>query len=167
MSRKRVLINAGLGVLVFGLAVAGVIALAAPREDPNARLPTATVQRGALEATVTASGNVGSGATASLVPRGSAGIVKKVRVTTGQAVTRGEVLVRLDDTAAQEQLDSALVGLSSAEASLQTATQGRTGAERNADAAAVASAGGVAGAVSGSTAATGRSGATSTRRETS
>ncbi|HRA76378.1 MAG TPA: hypothetical protein PLE12_09100, partial [Propionicimonas sp.] len=76
MSRKRVLINAGLGVLVLGLAVAGVIALAAPREDPNARLPTATVQRGALEATVTASGNVGSGATASLVPRGSAGIVK-------------------------------------------------------------------------------------------
>ena len=140
MSRKRVLINAGLGVLVFGLAVAGVIALAAPREDPNARLPTATVQRGAFEATVTASGNVGSGATASLVPRGSAGIVKRVRVTTGQAVTRGEVLVRLDDTAAQEQLDSALVGLSSAEASLQTATQGRTGAERNADAAAVASA---------------------------
>ncbi|HRA07155.1 MAG TPA: HlyD family efflux transporter periplasmic adaptor subunit [Propionicimonas sp.] len=137
---KRLLINTGLGVLVLGLAVAGVVALAAPRTDPNANLPTATVQRGALEATVTASGNVGSGATASLVPRGTGGIVKKIYVTTGQEVSRGDELLRLDDTAAQEQLDSALVALTSAEASLQTATQGRTSAERKADAAAIAAA---------------------------
>ncbi|MDQ7991331.1 MAG: HlyD family efflux transporter periplasmic adaptor subunit [Propionicimonas sp.] len=140
MNGRRVLINTGLGVLVLGLGIAGVAALAAPRQDPTANLPTATVQRGALEATVTASGNVESGATASLQLKGTGGIVTKVYVTTGQEVSRGDKLVRVDDTDAQAQLDSALVALDSAEASLQTATQGRTGAERRYDAAAVASA---------------------------
>lgn len=129
-----------MGVLVLGLTVAGVAALAAPREDPTAHLPTATVQRGFLEATVTASGNIESGATASLQMRGAGGIVAKVYVATGQQVSRGDKLVRVDDTDARAQLESALVALDSAEASLQTTTQGRTSAERQADAAAIAAA---------------------------
>lgn len=140
MNRKRILINAALGVVALGLAVAGVAALLTPRADPSAGLPTAKVQRGSLEATVTASGNVGSGATASLSAQGSGGTVEKVYVTTGQEVSRGDALVRLDDTSAQDKLDSALVALDSAHASLQTATQGRTSAERKVDAASVATA---------------------------
>lgn len=137
MNRKRVLINVGLGGLIVVLGGAGALALMMPRDDPNANLLTATVQRGELQATVTASGNVESGAIANLQP-GGGGVVTEVLVTTGQSVKQGDQLVRLDDTDAQAQLESALVGLRSAEASLTTATQGRTGTEREADAAGIA-----------------------------
>lgn len=132
--------NVGLGVVVLGLGAAGLAALASPREDPLANLTTTTVTRGVLEATVTASGNTESGRTASLEIAGTGGIVEKVYVTTGQRVSRGDELVRIDDKAARQQLDSALVQLRSAKASLTTATQGRTSAERRADSAGVAAA---------------------------
>ena len=140
MSRRRVLVNVGLGVVVLALGVAGVAALLSPRTDPLAAVTLATVARGTLEATVTASGNVESGRTASLQVAGTGGVVEEVYVATGERVAAGDPLVRVDDTSAQDQLASALVQLRSAEASLTTATQGRTSAERASDAAGVASA---------------------------
>lgn len=140
MNRRRVVVNSILGVAVLGLGAAGLAALASPRTDPNAGRPTTTVVRGPLEATVTASGNVESGVTATLQPAGTGGVVTEVYVTAGQQVSQGEELVALDDTAARLQLDSALAGLAQAEAALTTATQGRSAAERKADAAGVAQA---------------------------
>ena len=140
MNRRRVIVNSILGVAVLGLGAAGLVALASPRTDPNAGRPTTTVVRGALEATVTASGNIESGVTANLQPAGAGGVVTKVYVATGDQVDIGDELVALDDTAAQQQLDSALAGLAQAEAALTTATQGRSASERKADAASVAAA---------------------------
>ncbi|MFT4108365.1 HlyD family efflux transporter periplasmic adaptor subunit [Propionicimonas sp.] len=140
MSRRRVLLNVGLGAAVLVVAVAGVVALASPRQTPTITAPTATVARGTLAATVTASGNVHSGVTASLQLAGSGGIVTHVYVRTGEKVTAGDRLVAVDDTAARQQLASAQASLRSAQGSLTTTTQGRTSAEKRSDSASVASA---------------------------
>ncbi|MGV8908541.1 MAG: efflux RND transporter periplasmic adaptor subunit [Propionicimonas sp.] len=140
MNRRRVIVNSILGVTLLGLTVAGGVALLMPRADPNANTPTTKVVRGTLDATVTASGNVQSGLTASLQMAGNGGVVTKVYVKEGRKVTAGDKLVAVDDTAAQQQLESALATLKSAEAGLATATQGRTSPERRSDAASIASA---------------------------
>ena len=138
--RRRIWVNVALAVAVLAVGAVGVVALVSPRQDPLAGLTTTKVVRGELEATVTASGNIVSGRTASLQMQGTGGTVEEVYVTVGQKVAEGDPLVRVDDTAAQEKLDSALIQLESAQASLTTATQGRTSAERSADAAGIASA---------------------------
>ncbi len=140
MNRRRVIVNSLLGVTVLGLTVAGGIALATPRTDPNADVPTTKVVRGTLDATVTASGNVQSGITASLQVGGNGGTVTKVYVKEGRKVSLGDKLVAVDDTAAQQQLESASANLRAAQAGLATATQGRTNAEKRSDAASIASA---------------------------
>ena len=140
MNRRRVLINTGLGALALGLVVAGVVALAAPREDPNASLPTALVVRGPLQATVTATGNTVSGRTASLQFAGTGGTITKVYVRPGVRVSEGDRLARIDATSARQQLASAKASLRTAQAALTTTTAGRTSAERAADSAQVASA---------------------------
>ncbi|HEY3408351.1 MAG TPA: HlyD family efflux transporter periplasmic adaptor subunit [Propionicimonas sp.] len=140
MNRRRVIVNSILGVALVGLTVAGGMALITPRVDPNANVPTTKVVRGTLDATVTASGNVESGLTANLQMAGTGGVVTKVYVKVGRKVTVGDKLVAVDDTAAQQQLESALATLKAAEAGLTTATQGRTSAEKKSDAASIASA---------------------------
>lgn len=140
MNRRRVIVNTVLGVTLLGLTVAGGVALLTPRTDPNADVPTTKVVRGTLDATVTASGNVQSGLTASLQLAGTGGVVTKVYVKEGRKVSVGDRLVAVDDTAAQQQLDSAQANLKAAEAGLATATQGRTTAEQRSDAASIASA---------------------------
>lgn len=140
MNRRRAVVNTLLGVTLLGLTVAGGVALLTPRSDPNADVPTTKVVRGTLDATVTASGNVQSGLTASLQMTGTGGVVKKVYVKEGRKVSFGDKLVAVDDTAAHQQLDSAQANLNAAEAGLATATQGRTTAERSSDAASIASA---------------------------
>jgi len=140
MNRRRVIVNSILGVALLGLTVAGGLSLITPRADPNANVPTTKVVRGTLDATVTASGNVESGLTANLQMAGTGGVVTKVYVKEGRKVTFGDKLVAVDDTAAQQQLESALANLKQAEAGLTTATQGRTSAEKKSDAASIASA---------------------------
>ncbi len=140
MNGRRVLINAGLGALALGLGVAGVVALATPRADPNASLPTALVVRGPLQATVTATGNTVSGRTASLQFSGAGGTVTKVYVNPGDRVEEGDRLARIDATSAHQQLGSAKATLRTAQAALTTTTAGRTSAEQAADSAQLASA---------------------------
>lgn len=132
--------NVALAVILLGVGVVGVVLLLSPGKSETAGLTTTKVVRGELEATVTASGNIVSGRTASLQPSGSGGTVEEVFVMVGQKVSEGDQLLRVDDTSARSQLDSALVQLDSAHAGLLTATQGRTGVEKAADAAGIASA---------------------------
>ncbi len=132
--------NVALAVILLGVGVVGVVLLLSPGKSATAGLTTTKVVRGELEATVTASGNIVSGRTASLQMQGTGGTVEEVYVTVGQQVAEGDPLVRVDDTAAQDKLDSARIQLESAQASMTTATQGRTSAERSADAAGIASA---------------------------
>ncbi len=137
---RRILVNVGLGILVVGLGVAGLVALFSPRQDPYANLPTTKVLRGTLDATVTASGNVESGVTASLQMPGTGGVITKVFARTGRKVNTGDRLVKVDPTAARDQLASAQATLASANAAMTSARRGRTAAEQRADGASIAAA---------------------------
>lgn len=140
MNRRRLALNLALGGVVFLLMIAGAIALVAPSASPTAKLATVTVQRGVLQATVTASGNIKGGASVSLSGPATAGKVKRVFVELGQEVKRGDRLVGFDDSDARAELESAQTALASARAGLQTATQARSRAERESDAASIAAA---------------------------
>lgn len=137
MKRPAILI-AAIGSAALVVAVGGV-ALANSRGD-SPTVPTAVVGRADLESTVTASGNVRSGVTSELSPRGIGGVVTEVYVQPGDKVEIGDRLVAIDDTAARQQLDAAEAGLAAARAGLTTAEQGRSEAERSADRAAIAAA---------------------------
>lgn len=140
MNRRRIALNIGLGAVVLALGVAGVVAVASPRSRATAQVATTKVVRGTLSATVTASGNVSSGITSDLTMPGTGGIVTDVLVKTGDQVSAGDPLVRIDDTAARQQLASARASLAAAQATMTTTTQGRTSAQKKSDSATVASA---------------------------
>src|SRR5690606_24420119 len=80
--------------------------------------PTARVTRGNVTATVSASGSVASARERSL-DFGTTGTVEKIYVKAGDRVRKGQVLARLDDTAARENLEAA-------KASLEAAAEGDT-----------------------------------------
>ena len=131
-SRKRAIIITVVTVAI--VAVGAMVALsvsANSQQAPPGR--TATVTRGTMNATVTASGNVTSAVEVDLQLAGSAGTVTKIFVREGQRVTPGQALLRIDDTAARRQLATARASLASARAQLTTATQGRSAAERRVD----------------------------------
>ena len=115
--RKALIIN---GVLVV-LLIAGIGAVVSSlRGGPAAEStpPTARVTRGNVTATVSASGSVASARERSL-GFGTTGTVEKIYVKAGDRVRKGQVLARLDDTAARENLEAA-------KASLEAAAEGDT-----------------------------------------
>ena len=132
-SRKRVIIISVVAVAVVAVGAMVVLSVSAAnsRQAPPGR--TAAVTRGTLTSTVTASGNVTSAVEIDLQLSGSAGTVTKIYVREGQRVSRGQQLLRIDDTAARRQLATAKASLASAEAQLTTATQGRSAAEKRVD----------------------------------
>lgn len=132
-SRKRVIIISVIAVAVVAVGAMAALSVSAAnsRQEPAGR--TAAVIRGTLTATVTASGNVTSAVEIDLQLAGSAGTVTKIYVREGQRVSRGQPLLRIDDTAARRQLATAEAGVASAEAQLTTATQGRAAAEQRVD----------------------------------
>jgi len=81
---------------------------------------TATVQRGTVQASVTASGNVSSATTTSL-DFATSGTLTAVDVAIGDTVSVGEVLAKIDPSSAQTALTAAQDRLSSAEYNLKEA----------------------------------------------
>jgi multidrug efflux pump subunit AcrA (membrane-fusion protein) len=123
---------------VIALALVLVVALTVwtVRTDDTADVSatqTSTVDRGAVAATVTASGNVESATTVNVDFEGSGGVVEAVFVKEGQRVDRGDRLAMVDRTSARQGLRSALATLQSARASYATTTQGRTAQEQAQD----------------------------------
>jgi membrane fusion protein, macrolide-specific efflux system len=102
------------------LAVAGGIYFSFFRPDTaNASVQTATVTRGTVQETVSASGTIASARTVG-ANFSATGTVSKILVRAGQRVRAGQLLTRLDDSSAREQLAAARVALRSARASLAT-----------------------------------------------
>lgn len=133
-SRRTLIMN---GVIVVALLLTLTsIAFTITRDDTSAAssTQTSTVDRGAVTASVAASGNVASTKSVDVSFTGSGGIVKKIYVKEGQHVRRGQRLAQVDQTSARQGLDSALAGLKSAEGSFTTATQERSSAEKAQDA---------------------------------
>jgi HlyD family secretion protein len=126
--KKRTWIINGILVLVI-LAVIGLIALfLRPMEEPVA-LRTVVVDQGTATVTVTATGTVQAAETLDL-NFGSAGRVERVNVTVGDTVAAGQVLARIDDTAAQQQLAGAHSPLAQALSGSRSARSTLSAAQR-------------------------------------
>jgi HlyD family secretion protein len=140
MSRPRLLVNAALAVAVVGAATFGYLSIGDPGTAAASAAQTSRVTRGALTATVTASGNVASARSVGVDLQGSGGVVTGVYVRAGDHVRKGQRLVKVDDTAARQGLATARVSLAAAQAQLTSATEGQTSQERARDEAATAAA---------------------------
>jgi macrolide-specific efflux system membrane fusion protein len=135
--RPAILINAALAVLavIGGLWAVQIVrgGSSAAAANANQRTRNVPVTVGAVTQTVSASGSVASAVTASAT-FGTAGTVTEIDVKVGDTVTKGQVLAKVDPTAAQAALDTAKANRSAAYAA-QTRAK-----DANSDAATLASA---------------------------
>ncbi|WP_182883569.1 efflux RND transporter periplasmic adaptor subunit [Microbispora sp. H10949] len=111
--RRTLVINGVLVVLLLGGIAAAWASLGGDSSAGAAPLTT-RVTRGTVLASVSASGSVESARTRAL-SFGTNGTVEAVLVETGDKVKKGQVLARLDDTAARESLEAAKASLDAAD----------------------------------------------------
>jgi HlyD family secretion protein len=108
---KRILTLAVILIVLAGVGTAAYLRFAArPAAAASANLPTATVQRGTLVATVNAAGNVNAAQDVVLNFQQS-GTVQKIDVQVGDTVKAGQVLAELDTANLTLQLKNAQVNL--------------------------------------------------------
>jgi macrolide-specific efflux system membrane fusion protein len=110
--RRALILNGALGVLLLGGAG---VAYASLNGGSSAEVApqTTRVTRGTVLSAVSASGSVESARARSL-SFGASGTVEKIYVASGDKVSKGQILARIDDTAAQESVDAAAASLSAA-----------------------------------------------------
>src|ERR1700722_11987506 len=124
------------GVLVVAVCAATALGLDSVFAGTSAATAgatrTATVQRGTVQASVTASGNISSATTTSL-DFATSGTLTAVNVAVGDHVTVGEVLAKIDPSSAQTALTAAEDQLSSAEYNVKEAKAGPTSAQQALD----------------------------------
>src|SRR5690349_15763795 len=135
--RPAILINAALAVLAVagGLWAVQIVrgGSSAAAASSNTRTRMVPVTMGTVTQPVSASGSVASALTAS-ANFGTAGTVTEIDVKVGDTVTKGQVLAKVDPTAAQAALDTAKANRTAAYAA-QTRAR-----DANSDAATLASA---------------------------
>lgn len=116
--RRRLIWGAAAGVIALigvGLLIGG--RLTSDRPVAGERV---TVERGTVTASVTATGEAASAADVAL-QFDAPGVVTRVSVTPGDTVAAGDVLARIDDTLAVQQVAAARSSLAQALANAQTA----------------------------------------------
>src|SRR5215472_8145534 len=122
--RGAVMLNVAL--LAVAAVLGGVIYYAyRPAAAAAAPVSYVTVQRGTVQATISASGNARPARDAS-VNFQTSGRVSEIDVRVGQHVRAGQLLARLDATLAELNLQAAEDSLAAAEAALSAATSGRS-----------------------------------------
>jgi len=122
---KQVVGYVALGVVLLasgGLAY-GSVAGSSSAARSNSR--TVTVQLGSISQTVSASGNL-EPATPVSVNFATTGTITEIDVSTGEQVTAGEVLAKVDPSEAQTALDVAKLNLAAANVKLSQAKSGTT-----------------------------------------
>jgi HlyD family secretion protein len=129
MKRKSVLINAGLALVLVAVAAGSVFAVNSSNAT-TATTPTATVARGTVTKTVSASGNLSAKTTIGVDFSGSGGTVTEIDVQVGDTVTAGQALAKVDDTSAKQSLATANASLLAAKAQKSTTTQGLTSQQK-------------------------------------
>jgi HlyD family secretion protein len=139
IQRKAIVWYGTLVVAVAAIAAFGLESIYGTSSASPGTAREVTVERGTVQSSVSASGNV-SAATSDNVDFATSGTLTAVDVTAGQAVTAGQVLGTLDPTDAQAALTSAQASLSAAQYTLTTAEQGGTTAQLEQDQATMASA---------------------------
>jgi biotin carboxyl carrier protein len=119
MKRKKFIIGLILAALLIGGGVV-VWQRTRPTTTSTANLQTMPVRRGAIVATVSASGNVAAAHTATISPQTS-GRVTKVNVKVSDSVKAGQTLIQMDLTDLNNSLRSAQLSLQTAQTNFDTA----------------------------------------------
>ena len=130
--------NKRLAITVL-LAVAMLASACQARATATPQLSTATVSRGSLQATVSASGTIAAHAQVTVLFQNS-GQIKTVNVKAGDPVRAGQVMASLDTTDVEVAVALAQAGLDMAQARLATAKKEPLPSEIKAAEAALASA---------------------------
>ncbi len=127
VKRPALLLN--VGIAVASLALAGwayqTITSSGSQNTASTNRRVATVSSGDVTATVSASGGVTS-AQVSEANFVTSGTVTEIDVDAGDTVTKGQVLAKVDPSAAQESLDTAEANLTAAKAALSRAKSSST-----------------------------------------
>jgi macrolide-specific efflux system membrane fusion protein len=128
--RKRLLLNLGLVAVLVAVGVGAYLLFAGDGGGAKTQVITATVARGTVRSTVSASGTVESPQTvgANFV---TGGTVTDLEVKVGDRVSKGEVLAHVEDSSYRVSLQSAYAGVESAEANLVSAQANLVSAEAN------------------------------------
>ena len=106
MKRRIVWINIGLALIVLAAAAGAYYALFAPKQQTATGGRVVAVQKGSVAETVTATGTVATAGTLDL-SFSTNGTVAKVKVTDGDKVKKGQPLILLDSSTAQDALVNA------------------------------------------------------------
>jgi multidrug efflux pump subunit AcrA (membrane-fusion protein) len=123
--QKGVWINTSLAVVVAAGGAGAWALLGSSNSDKSTTGRTVAVQRGAVTAQVSASGNVTLPTELDLAFTVS-GTVTEIDVKPGDVVKAGQVLAKIDTTEANQQLTSAQAQLTTAQAQLTKLQQGQT-----------------------------------------
>lgn len=121
-------INVVLVAVVIAVGVGATKAVAA-NKSTGGSTRTATVQKGAVLSTVSASGTVQS-TTTSDVSFSSGGTITELDVTVGQHVAKGAVIAKIDPSSAEASLSAAKFTLTSAQEKLAQAKSPTTDVQR-------------------------------------
>jgi multidrug efflux pump subunit AcrA (membrane-fusion protein) len=125
-------LNGVLGAALVGAGVASYLVVAgtsAPAAEPR----TATVQRGVVLSTTSATGTL-QAAKALNVGFTSAGTITSIAVKPGERVAKGQLLGRIDSTSAAQALQQAQASLATAQAQYEQTLTGETAQQRRQDA---------------------------------
>ena len=133
VTRRTWIINGVLAVALAGAVTAAVVAVGEPTTASASTSRTGRVTQGDVTATVTASGNLSTATSVGVNFTGTGGTVTAIYVKTGQHVSAGQALAKVDDTSARQSLTSAQASLASAVAQRTSTLQGQTSAERARD----------------------------------
>lgn len=137
---KPVWVNTGLAVLLAAAGFGAYLSIGDPPQAKTTAGRTATAATGTLTARVTGTGNAASASTATLNFAGAGGTLTAVYVQSGQKVTAGQKLARIDDTTARQNLQTAQAQLASAQTQYDQTVGGATSLQRQKDKLAVQSA---------------------------
>jgi len=132
MFKSHRILNVVLAGAIVGVSVGAYLSVGAPASAKSPTI-TATVRRGVVLSSVSATGNV-SAATQLAVNFQNSGIVSEIDVTVGQHVTAGQVLAKVQNQSAQDAFNVAKMNLASAQAKLAEAQHptGATAAQQQA-----------------------------------
>ena len=126
---SRVVINLALVAVLVAIGVgAYIVTRTGAEETGQGQTTTATVSRGTVSSTVSASGTIESAKTAG-ASFTTSGTVTKVFVEVGDQVRRGAILATVDDASAQADVQSASANASSASAGVTSAQAGVSSAQ--------------------------------------
>lgn len=130
--RSLGLLNGVMGAALIGAGIASYFVVAGT-STPAAAVRTATVTRGVVLSTTSATGTLQAAKELNVGFTG-AGTITSIDVKPGQRVSRGQLLGRIDSTTAQQALQQAQASLATAEAQYEVTLTGETAQQRKQDA---------------------------------